>query len=921
MTNTPNGTIYTLKRVFGSLQGVILLVVALGFLIPGIGVFVVDSRKVEAQARERLAQDLQQASRVLEVSLRTPLWELSHANTSAIVEATFADPRFFRIEVKESTHKQPFVLVQHPMQPGEEIVSESRDITYEDQVLGSVTVSMRIQPYQLAAQHQLEQRLLRLGGIMSLALLIIFLALRRWILHPLRHLVRATQRIANEDLSTPITWHRDDELGHVAAAMELMRQRLLTVFEELRKQNETLTSLSQLSSDWIWEFDAQYRYTYFSSGMQRITGINPEQQLGHTPWTLPSTLSPALWAEHERQLNTREIFRDWELGLTTDKGEVLYISLSGHPLFGPDGAFLGYRGTGRNISERKRAEHSLLELNATLESRIVERTAELANAKEAAEKANHAKSAFLANMSHEIRTPINAIIGMTYLLLRDLPDPEQHPRLHKISDAAQQLLALINDILDLSKIEAGKLTLEQVDFDAAAKINSLVDLIRDRAEAKGLTINVDLGNLPAYLRGDSTRIGEILLNYLSNAIKFTARGHIDILATQRPLGDDLVLVRLEVRDTGIGLNAEQQLRLFQVFEQADTSTTRQFGGSGLGLAISKRLAELMNGEVGCDSAVGLGSRFWVEVPLALSNSERVEPGLLALRAPQELLMQLASFSHAAVLIVEDNPVNREIVLDMLRPAGFAITIAQDGLEALDLAASRHFDLVLCDIQMPRMDGLQASRLIRQLPGYQETPILAMTANAFEGDRINAFAAGMNGYIAKPINPGDLFGTVLHWLQQSGLGAMPNSPTPLPVATTQAAPPADIFRQKNPGPTAANGSIDWPELLARFPDRTDFIAKLLRSTLDYYQNAVADLRSHAEQENLEGIHKIADGLKSTGGNISAPSLQQIASRAADAWPAEATLTLALAHPLADELQRVLDDARRWLATLETGAALS
>ncbi len=380
---------------------------------------------------------------------------------------------------------------------------------------------------------------------------------------------------------------------------------------------------------------------------------------------------------------------------------------------------------------------------------------------DAAEGASRAKSAFLANMSHEIRTPLNAIIGLNYLMRRDGVTPGQSARLDKIDAAGQHLLAIINDILDLSKIEAERVQLESTNFHLSAILDNVQSIIADAAREKGLAVEIDGDAVPHWLRGDPTRLRQALLNFASNAVKFTEKGSIALRA--QLLADDGVelLVRFAVEDTGIGLTADQMPRLFEAFEQADASTTRRFGGTGLGLAITRRLAELMGGDCGVESTPGAGSTFWFTARLQRGHGVKL---LLPASGNVGAEVQLRLRHRGArVLLVEDNEVNLEVALAMLHGVGLDVDTALDGHAAVAKAKTSDYDLILMDIQMPGMSGLEATRVIRTLPGWQARPILALTANAFEEDRLACEAAGMDDFIAKPMHALTLYGCLLKWL--------------------------------------------------------------------------------------------------------------------------------------------------------------
>ena len=543
--------------------------------------------------------------------------------------------------------------------------------------------------------------------------------------------------------------------------IDARKQVELALAQERLFSTETINALPGV----FYMFDASGRFLRWNQHFKEITGYSDNE--------LATKRGPDFFSglDRERIAAAMEaVFREGttsvEAVFRNRHGQGTPYLFSGTRMVMNGKAYL--LGVGIDITERKHTEVELELHRQHLEELVATRTTELALAKDAAEAASRAKSVFLANMSHELRTPMNGVMGMIDMARRRMTDPTGLDQLGKAKTAASTLLGVLNDILDLSKIEAERMVLEDVPLQLADTIANLADVLNHKATEKGVKLAVDLpadlANAP--LKGDPLRLGQILINLVGNAIKFTEQGVVTLRARSVGETPEALQVRFDVSDTGIGIEPETQARLFQPFEQADNSMTRKYGGTGLGLAICKRLVQLMGGEIGVESRVGQGSIFWFVVPLKKRERSAVPPAptFTGLTAEQRLQEEYAG---TRILLAEDEPITQVISCALLEDVGLMVDLAEDGQQALELAKQTPYALILMDMQMPVMNGVEATRAIRTLSGYAQTPILAMTANAFDEDRQVCIDASMNDHIVKPVDPQKLYETLLAWLEKRG----------------------------------------------------------------------------------------------------------------------------------------------------------
>ena len=645
-------------------------------------------------------------------------------------------------------------------------------------------------------------------------------------------------------------WCRQAEISDRALEANAQLQASLAA---LKERDEDLRATQEVARLGVYSRDYDSDRYSGSDELRDIFGLQPGEPLMVERWL--SIIHP-----EDRERIHSLVMRSAGLSQFSDQyriirpadGRIAWLQVVGKVEQAADGTPLRVRGAVQDVTQRCLAEQRIQSLNEELEDRVQQRTAQLESvnhdlirARDAADSAARAKSDFLANMSHEIRTPMNAVIGFTHLVLATDLTARQRDYVDKIMTAARSLLRLINDVLDFSKIDAGKMSLEELPFALDGVLTEVTDILAVQVAEKGLDMRIDVGpDVPPALTGDPARLHQVLLNLMSNAVKFTERGQVRLVVQVEQRHEERLLLRFEVVDSGIGLSEDQQQRLFTPFDQADSSITRRYGGTGLGLAIARRLVALMGGEIGVESQLGKGARFWFTAAFTAADLPVAEP------RGDGSAPKLPHLGGARVLVVEDNEINRLVTKDMLEQAGILASFAENGVEGVR-AVLEHgpYDAVLMDVQMPRMDGYTATRLIRANPGFADMPIIALTANALQGDRDAALAAGMNDYITKPVDPDEALQILARWVR--------------PAEPAAAGPETGVLdRTAGLRRSGGNQSL-YDKILARFAQDARQFTATFRSVL-----ASGDL-THAT--------RLAHSLKSSAGTVGADEVQRAAAR--------------------------------------------
>ncbi|MFG6416869.1 response regulator [Roseateles sp. DC23W] len=761
------------RQSSSSLFAALALGASIGLLVPALAVggLFIGLRESEV-AEQSLQRDLDAKLDVLASSLPELLWNLDTVAAREVVSAIVKSPEVVRVSVSDASQGVPFIENHQPERRLGRVLTGERDIMRGTSRIGHIQIEIDDHLSTTAVTRQRWLYIATVGGQLLVSLALVLWLLNSRLFRPLRELGGFANDLAQGRFNAQLEHRRQDEIGLLGGHLEHMRDALQQQFDAQRALIERLRGMAETVPGVVYQLrlavNGEFSFAYVSEAVREYFLLgSAELSRSAAPWF--ERIHPDdRAAVRDSLLASARNLSPWQLEFRTPQADGAERWIYGNAIAQreADGSVL-WHGFLTDISRQRRDALELERYRHHLEELVEARTAELAEATQAAQAANLAKSAFLANMSHEIRTPMNAIIGLTYLAQSDAVEPQQQQRLQKVANAAEHLLSVINNVLDFSKIEAGKLQLERREFMVAEVLDNIANMTTQSAAAKRLRVETDIAPelLDRPLLGDPQRIAEVLLNFAGNAVKFTDTGFVRLAARLAgpPTSQRLPLL-FEVQDSGIGIDADAQARLFRDFEQADSSTTRRYGGTGLGLAICRRLAELMGGRVGVTSVPGQGSTFWFAIDLDPSARVPVHAEQAPrMHSARDRLAELAQRHPCRVLLAEDNPVNQEVAVALLGSAGIQVDVAEDGQQAVDMVQSGNYQLVLMDVQMPVMDGLDATRAIRRLPQGAALPILAMTANAFDEERRRCLEAGMDDHVAKPVVAEQLFSTLHDWL--------------------------------------------------------------------------------------------------------------------------------------------------------------
>jgi PAS domain S-box-containing protein len=839
----------------------ITVVISLFFIIFSI-YFIRDQRN---NLEIHLIEKAQRTTFLLISANLSSIWDVDLITLDEQCWSFFEDEEITRIVITDTINGEEYINLSKPVIGSHDILKNSDFIKDGKKIAELEVVFTNF--YIERNLSRMRNTILCLSVLVFLVIIGLIIAISHIALKPLHALMVGVSHLTAGQLDYTIPQKSKDEIGILANAFNSMTAQLRGLIADLEKRatelyvrNAQFQAILDNSTAVIYLKDTDGKYLLINQRFEKLFHINKTEISGKTDHDLyPKEMADILRANDQRVIKANAP-KEMEEYVMQDGTIHTYISIK-VPLKDAHGKIYAVCGISTDITLRKKSEDLLKNYNLKLAQAVKLRTQELKIAKEEAEEANRAKSSFLANMSHEIRTPMNAILGLTHLALKTSLSPKQLDYLHKIDTSANSLLRLINDILDFSKIEANKLEMECNDFSLLDVFSNLESLIKVKLSEKGLTYSLSFDkSIPTWLMGDSLRLNQVLTNLVTNAIKFTHQGEISIDVQLLELLETKVTLRFIVQDTGIGMSQKQVVRLFQSFHQADTSITRKYGGTGLGLVISKRLIQMMNGEVKVESTIGKGSRFIFTACFGISkqeNSKRFESVAI------QKIFDLMNGKH--VLLVEDNEINQQVARELLGHVGIKVTEAHNGQQAVEISQRDDFDCILMDIQMPVMDGYSATKNIRERENKQcsinPPPIIAMTADAMIGDRDRCLAAGMNDYISKPIKPESLYETLLRWLK-------PDSP--LGHAHIKIIDSPNDFNADFPIINGVNTQIGLQNA-----NNKDLYISILKKAYDRFQDIDDQIQKEMNRNDFETAQRKIHTFKGVSGTIGATDLNNIA----------------------------------------------